>query len=288
MTKNIFLLLVGMFLTHCTSSPTVTDGSASPLKDGYVKASDGSTIHYIEAGKGETTLVFLSGWLGNANWWENQIAEFQKDYHVIAVDRVGTGKSSRNRKEQSLKILAQDVQSLLTTLDLKKVVLIGHSLSGYVIAEVYSLTSDRVGKLVMVDTLLDLEKKPTKKEKEGFFKSVDGDFKATVTTMFPKFTMVPTTPALVKERIIKDALEADSVSETKTIKAVFGYDGRKTLSKVNIPVRGIHADQYPTNEKANRKYIHDYSVQIIKGVGHFPMLEAPEAFNAALRKALGS
>ena len=55
---------------------------------------------------------------------------------------------------------------------------------------------------------------------------------------------------------------------------------------VTVPVRAINSDNQPTNLEGNRRWFADYDVEVLPGLGHYPMLEAPEAFNAALRSAL--
>lgn len=53
-----------------------------------------------------------------------------------------------------------------------------------------------------------------------------------------------------------------------------------------MPVRAINSDLQPTDIEANRRYFRDYAMRIIPGLGHYPMLEAPIAFNAALHETL--
>jgi pimeloyl-ACP methyl ester carboxylesterase len=40
------------------------------------------------------------------------------------------------------------------------------------------------------------------------------------------------------------------------------------------------------NPQANRRHMKSFDVKIIKGVGHFPMLERPEEFNRLLAEAV--
>ncbi len=38
----------------------------------YTLSSDGQKIHYKESGKGNTSIIFVHGWLGNTEWWVDQ------------------------------------------------------------------------------------------------------------------------------------------------------------------------------------------------------------------------
>jgi len=60
------------------------------------------------------------------------------------------------------------------------------------------------------------------------------------------------------------------------------------LEAVAIPVRYLSCDKWPTNVEANRKYRPDFDGVVMKGVGHFLMMEKPEEFNELLRKILAT
>jgi pimeloyl-ACP methyl ester carboxylesterase len=55
---------------------------------------------------------------------------------------------------------------------------------------------------------------------------------------------------------------------------------------VKAPIREINSDRNPTNIAGNRKYAPDFDAVILAGVGHFPQLERPAVFDAALTKLL--
>jgi sigma-B regulation protein RsbQ len=56
--------------------------------------------------------------------------------------------------------------------------------------------------------------------------------------------------------------------------------------RVRSRFRAINADKYPTNLDAARRSAPQFDAVIIEGVGHYPMLEAPERFNALLEDVL--
>lgn len=70
------------------------------------------------------------------------------------------------------------------------------------------------------------------------------------------------------------------------IEPLYRMDLRETARRVTVPVRAINADFSPTNLDANRRYFRDYASETVARSGHYPMLERPEAFNAALDRAL--
>jgi len=49
-----------------------------------------------------------------------------------------------------------------------------------------------------------------------------------------------------------------------------------------VPVRAVNSDMYPVNVEGNRKVAASFDVKVMKGVGHFVMLEDPPLFNRLL------
>lgn len=64
------------------------------------------------------------------------------------------------------------------------------------------------------------------------------------------------------------------------------YSPLPALREIKAPVRAISSDLFPANPEGNRKYAPGYEAAIMKGAGHYLMLEQPEAFNALLAEAL--
>ena len=67
-----------------------------------------------------------------------------------------------------------------------------------------------------------------------------------------------------------------------SFKDLFKFREAKNFDQINIPIRFLNCDIYPTNIESARKHIKDFDLKIIKGVGHFPMLEKPDEFNKLL------
>jgi pimeloyl-ACP methyl ester carboxylesterase len=49
-----------------------------------------------------------------------------------------------------------------------------------------------------------------------------------------------------------------------------------------MPVWCLNADLGPTKREGNRKFVPEFNLRIMPGVGHFLMLEKPEEFNKQL------
>jgi len=255
-------------------------------KSEIVNASDGVPIHYSVQGKGDPALVFIHCWACNRHFWDNQVAEFSKTYRVVTIDLPGHGESGQGRKNYSVESYGDDVKTVVTKLNLKRVVLVGSSMGGPIALEATRRMPDRVVAIVPVDTLQNVEQKVPQEQLDAVFKQMEADFKTATTNLLNQFFFSPTTPAAVKERIINETIAQKPEVVLPILKAVFSYDAAPGLREVKVPIRAINADRVPTDVTANRKYAPQFDVVIIKGTGHYPMLEDPARFNQMLAEIL--
>src|SRR3954447_22911128 len=85
-------------------------------------------LYYEDLGSG-TPVVLLHGWPLDSRSWEPQILPLlAAGYRVVTYDRRGFGRSSRPSLGYDFDTLAGDLDTLLTTLDLRDVTLVGFSL----------------------------------------------------------------------------------------------------------------------------------------------------------------
>ena len=96
-------------------------------------------ISYSDNGKG-TAVVLVHGFLENSTMWDSLAPELSKKYRVVTIDLLGHGKTDCLGYVHSMEDNAEMVCSVLAELRLRKVVLVGHSMGGYValaFAELY-------------------------------------------------------------------------------------------------------------------------------------------------------
>ena len=147
---------------------------------------------------------------------------------------------------------------------------------------------DRVIAIVPVDTLQNVEEKLPQEQQDAVFKQMEADFKNATTSLLNQFFFSPTTPPAVRERIIKETISHKPEVAIPMLKAVFSYDPIPAMREIKVPIRAINADRAPTNIEVNRKYAPQFDAVIIKGTGHYPMLEDPARFNQMLADILRS
>ena len=247
-----------------------------------VPAKDGVPINYSVQGKGESALVFIHCWSCDRRLWDNQVSVFAKEHRVVTIDLPGHGQSGQGRKSWSIESYADDVNTVITKLKLTRVILIGSSMGGPIALEATRRMPDRVVGIVPVDTLHNIENTIDPKMLEDVFKQLRADYKVAVTGLLNQFFFSPSTPPAIKNRIISETTARPPELAITILEAIFKYRPAPALREVKVPIRAINADMTPTNLDVNRKYAPQFDAVIIKGSGHYPMLEDPGRFNELL------
>jgi non-heme chloroperoxidase len=97
---------------------------------GTVRTRDDTEIFYKDWGAGPP-VVFSHGWPLNADAWDEQLFFVASNgYRAIAHDRRGHGRSSQVWDGNDMDHYADDLADLIEALDLRNVVLVGHSTGG--------------------------------------------------------------------------------------------------------------------------------------------------------------
>ena len=90
-----------------------------------------AAIFYTDSGKGPA-VVLIHGFLENTTMWNLIIPELSKRNRVIAIDLLGHGKSDCIGYTHSMELFAETLEAVLKKVRIRKCVLVGHSLGGYV------------------------------------------------------------------------------------------------------------------------------------------------------------
>jgi pimeloyl-ACP methyl ester carboxylesterase len=251
-----------------------------------VRSGDGVPIHYTVQGRGEPALVFVHCWTCNRHLWDVPLASFAKTHRVVAIDLAGHGESGKNRKDWTIEAFGDDVATVVDKLRVKRLVLVGSSMGGPVALEAARKLGDRVIGIVPVDTLQDVEQKTPPEQVDAMLRDMKADYGGSTTRFVNEYLFVQATPATVRKRILSGATSASPAVSVPILRAAMLYDPIPALEEIRVPVHAINSDMRPTNFEANRRHIDRFDATIMKGVGHYPMLEDPARFNELLAKIL--
>lgn len=121
----------------------------------FVTVEDGAQIFYKELDGGGSPVVLSHGWPLNADAWDAAAVFLAEHGHrVITHDRRGHGRSTQTWHGNEMDTYADDLATLITTLDLRDLTLVGHSTGG---GEIVHYTgrhgTDRVARVVLVSAV---------------------------------------------------------------------------------------------------------------------------------------
>jgi pimeloyl-ACP methyl ester carboxylesterase len=122
---------------------------------------DGQRIHYIDRGSGPA-IVMIHGLGGNLNHFTYALVErLAGDFRVIAVDRPGSGYSTRPKDASAaLGAQAATLAGLIRRLQLQKPLLVGHSLGGALALTIAVHHPDCAGALALIAPLTHARDEP--------------------------------------------------------------------------------------------------------------------------------
>lgn len=96
-------------------------------------------ISFTDEGKG-TAVILLHGFLENKTMWNKYITTLSKNHRVITIDLLGHGETECHGYVHAMEDQADMIFAVLIALRIRKAVLVGHSMGGYValaFAEIY-------------------------------------------------------------------------------------------------------------------------------------------------------
>jgi pimeloyl-ACP methyl ester carboxylesterase len=275
---------VKTYILYFTALAFVLAGCSKPV-DRIVKSADGVEISYTVQGAGAPALVFVHGWSCDKTYWREQVPEFSKKYTVVTVDYGGHGKSGLNRDNFTIESFGDDVAAVINDLKLEKVILIGHSMGGLVIIDAATKLPGKVEALIGIDTYERLVDTTFTRElmdqlTAPFYTDFASSAKAFVKTMLPLGA-----DSTLVETIATDMSSAPQEVAMQAFTSMFEYGNTKVegnLRALQLPIYAVSTDLWPTDVEGNRKYAKSFDVKIMKGYGHFLMIENPEMFNRLL------
>lgn len=136
------------FVVHTTALALLCASGASALDpiEGYIEASDGIRIHYLEAGSG-TPVMLIHGYTGSAqgNWFSNGVAqELARTHRVVAIDVRGHGQSDKPHEASGYgDRIWKDVVELMDHLEIDKAHVHGYSMGGGITTQLLIHAADR-------------------------------------------------------------------------------------------------------------------------------------------------
>jgi pimeloyl-ACP methyl ester carboxylesterase len=178
-----------------------------------------------------------------------------------------------------------DVAALVEELGLDRVILIGHSMGGDVIAEAARRLPGRVAGLIWVDAYRRLGTRRTPEQLDAVIGPLRADFVPSTRTLVRGMFRPDADPELV-ERVALDMSSAPPDVALEALEHALSFDRVMPglLEELSLPLVAINPDGTGNDVESLERY--GAEVMLMPGVGHFLMMEGPDGFNALLRTAI--
>lgn len=265
------------------SSTGVTDGQSHFISLGA------NRVHYVTAGKGNHTIVFVHCWAGNLGFWREQASALADKARLIFVDLPGHGQSDKPQTAYTMDFFADAVLAVLQAEKVDKAIFIGHSMGGAVLCRICHRAPEKVAGLISVDGLLCRPPGTPAEARALVAPFATAQYldhaKGFISTFFP----IPGSEAL-RDRVMSEMLTTPQHVMFGAMLGMFGEDQPDwILQNINAPVAVINARSPWWNDRYEQ-YVRSLTPQsdyvTMNGVGHFLMLEKPAEFNATLSDVL--
>ena len=269
------------------------------MSTSWITTKDGTKIFYKDWGAGQP-VVFSHGWPLNADVWDDQMVFVAANgYRAIAADRRGHGRSSQTWDGNELDTYADDLAEVIEQLDLKDVVLVGHSTGGGEVTRYIGRHGTaRVAKAVLVGAIPPLMLK-TPANPGGLPIEVFDGLRAGVSADRSQFYKDLSAafyganrPGSQVSQGVRDAfwlwsMQVGLKGALDCIKAFSETDLTEDLKKIDVPTLIIHGDDdqiVPIGASAllSSKIVEDATLLIYPGAPHGLTSTHKEKFNADL------
>jgi pimeloyl-ACP methyl ester carboxylesterase len=249
-------------------------------------------VTFSDTGKGRV-VVLLHGFLGAKEIWQSTISNLSKSYRVIAIDLPGHGGTANFGYAHSMDLMAKCVKAVLDSLRLKKYVLIGHSMGGYVGLAFADLFPDHLRGLCLFHSTAYADVLEKKKDRlraiELVKKSKAVYTKTTIQNLFATKNL-----KYLKEEIAFAYTIAKQTNQRGIIAALHGMRDRPArdllvgwLQYPMMMVIGELDNVLPYEQLLSQsEMIPNKTILYLEHDGHFGFLESPRISNKALRQFL--
>ena len=255
------------------------------------------------SGRGDgQPIVFAHGFGCDQTLWRFITPAFESDYRVVTFDYVGAGASDRKaydgQRYASLQGYADDILEICRAMELRDVVLVGHSVSATVAILASIAEPDRFSDLVLitpspryVDDPPDYRGGFSAADIDGLLQMMDVNATGWAAYLAPIVMGNPERPALAAD-LETTFCSIDPVMARQFAEVTFRADNRPDLAKVTTPSLIVQCAHDAVAPMEVGEYMHralrNSRMTVIDAVGHCPHVSHPretiEAIGAYLRE----
>jgi 3-oxoadipate enol-lactonase len=255
---------------------------------------NGVRLAYGDRGRDRAlSLLLVHGFPLDRRLWAAQMKALVNLTRVIAPDLRGCGRSEVVPGPLTMEQHADDLAALLDRLAIRRAVVAGLSMGGYVAFALWRRHPERVQGLILADTRAEPDSEAARAGRDAAAVKVQQAGAAAYADEMLSRLLAP--PSRGSARIAGAARRMMAEQPVEGIVAALAglrdrVDSRPTLATITVPtlVVGGEADVItpPADVQAMAAAIPSARLEVIPGAGHLSPLENPRAFNAAVRAFL--
>ncbi|MDT5061665.1 MAG: hypothetical protein QOH63_2124 [Acidobacteriota bacterium] len=254
----------------------------------------GIEMAYEDVGSGPA-VVLLHGYPFNCSMWREQVETLKEHYRLIAPDLRGHGETSATQEPATMDEMAQDVAALLDELEIKRTIMCGLSMGGYVALAFYRrFGQERVRALILADTRSQADTTEARRNREEQAEKILKQGMSSIADDFLKKVLTPATLSQhpeITERVRQMVVTTKPQGAAAALRGMaVRQDQTNFLPEVIAPTLIIvgSEDQLmpPVDAEMMHREIRGSRLQIIEGASHLSNLERPAEFNRALKNFL--
>ena len=244
-------------------------------------------------------MVFVHGFGCDQAMWRFVAPDFEVDHRVVLLDLVGSGKSDLSaydpEKYNSLQGYADDIVEICRELELRDVVLVGHSVSAMIGVLACQQAPELFGALVMVGPNPryvddgDYIGGFSRTDIAGLLDALDANHLGWSRQMAPVIMGNPDRPELAAE-LTNSFCRTDPGIAAQFARVTFLSDNRADLPTVAVPTLVLQCSEDAIAREVVGRFVHEQLPNSVftqlKATGHVPHLSAPEETTAAIRAFL--
>jgi 3-oxoadipate enol-lactonase len=247
---------------------------------------NGVDICYTDSENNIIPLIFIHGFPFDKSMWNPQVDFFKSSFRVITYDIRGVGKSA-NSGMAGMTIYADDLAAIIEELDLKKAVVCGLSMGGYILLNAVNRFPEKFEALILADTQCVADTPEGIEKRKNTIRQIEenglDDFaKSFVGNVFSKESLINKIEAV--ENIQNVILSATPGTVTGTLNALAQRSETcSVLDKIKIPSLILCGREDIVTPVKQSEFMHanikGSKLGIIDNAGHLSNLEQPVAFN---------
>lgn len=244
-------------------------------------------LQYVERGQG-CPLILLHGFPFDHTIWDEVASALEPFARVVQPDLRGFGASPSPDGVSSVRLMAEDVAALMDRLEIRKAILAGHSMGGYVSLAFSQAYPDRLAGLALVASMAAADTPERRQARLRLAESVKRrGVNAVIKAHLERYSPDPQVREKTRE-VMLHAQRKGVVAALKGLAERPDFTGILGHLKVPCVVVAGEADTIVTSDIA-REMVQMLSrgwLVEIPGGGHMPMFEGPQLVTAALKELI--